>query len=551
MKHVLLIKSILLFSIVLCISCENNVQEIINKTKDATVTIFTYDEYGSPAGTGSGFFIDNNGTGITNYHVLDKVVKATLKLCDGTEYEIDSVIASDKKKDIIKFTIKNPGKKKFKHLSFSKKESKQGDKIYNISSPLGYEQTFSEGTISAIRSNSRNGVNEIQITAPLSPGSSGSAIINKYGDVIAVVSYSANEGQNMNFSICMNEDILSQITENEFDKRNKKFNKKDNYVIINERSSNFPNIRLNAIEFKSDVTTAYFSYTNLDMSSGSEVYIYTELNKENDGLYILDRRNNKKYYIVSSSISEDKKNGTCVPLASTLKFKVDFAPIKEHFELETIDIYEGNKRKGWKFENIDIESARQVLNYDMDSYRKNYAYAWMHEGELDYAMFLFASILDEEPEDEDALNAMGIISFVQSNFREALEYFSESIEYHTSSSVGYKNRAEIYKQQQDFKNALSDLNKAIGIDSDNPDIYINRASLYYLLEDWTNAYNDYSKAIENEIYNEEATLYYLRAICSVHLKKYKSANNDLKLAYKYSSNPELDKEISKLYNSIP
>ena len=543
--------SILLSILMLNTACQKNIQEVIEDTQESTVTIFTYDEYGSPAGTGSGFLIDSKGTGITNYHVLDKVVKATIKMYDGAEYEIDSVVVSDKKKDIIKFTIKNTDDRAFKYLSFAKKSPKQGDKIYNISSPLGYEQTFSEGVISALRNSTDGGGNEIQISAPLSPGSSGSAIVDKNGKVVAVVSYSANQGQLLNFGVCLNDEILSKIVENEFDKRNKKFNKKENFVIINEPSSTLPNLRLNAIEFKTDVTTAYFSYTNLDMSYGSEIQIFAQLNKDDDGLYILDRRNNKKYYIISSSIGEDKNNGTSVPLASTLRFKVDFSPIKDNSELETIDIYEGNNKKGWKFENIDIESIRKRSNYDMEGYRKNYAYAWMHEGELDYAMYLFSMILEEEPEDEDALNAMGIISFVQSNYKDALEYFTESVESHPTSVVGYKNRSEIYKQQQDYKSALSDLNKAIGIDNTNPDIYIIRGHLYYTMSEWLNAYNDYSAVIESEEYKEEAALYYVRAICSVNLKKYGSANKDLQLAFKYSSNPELDKEIRTLYNIIP
>ena len=55
-------------------SCQKNLKDIIHDTESATFIIYTYDEYGAPLGSGSGFFIDSDGTGITNYHVLDGAV---------------------------------------------------------------------------------------------------------------------------------------------------------------------------------------------------------------------------------------------------------------------------------------------------------------------------------------------------------------------------------------------------------------------------------------------------------------------------------------------
>lgn len=103
--------------ILILISCSHSLQDIIEDTKDATVTIYTFDEYGSPSGEGSGFFIDDNGTCLTNYHVLDGATKAILKTSEDLEFEIDSVLLSNKKKDIITFNVKNPENKKFAYLT--------------------------------------------------------------------------------------------------------------------------------------------------------------------------------------------------------------------------------------------------------------------------------------------------------------------------------------------------------------------------------------------------------------------------------------------------
>ena len=157
-------------------SCKKDLKDIIAETKQATFTIYTYDEYGSPSGSGSGFFIDKKGTAITNFHVLEGSTKAVIKTEDGAEYEIYQVIASDEKWDIVKFTIKNKSNKDFQYLSFADNVVEQGDKVYNISAPLGLEHTVSEGIVSSIRNDSHGKV--IQITAPISPGSSGSAILD-------------------------------------------------------------------------------------------------------------------------------------------------------------------------------------------------------------------------------------------------------------------------------------------------------------------------------------------------------------------------------------
>ena len=80
MKHSkILLVALVAFSFTSC-KQEKTIKEIIADTKQATFTIYTYDEYGSPSGSGSGFFIDENGTGITNYHVLERKLSSRLRI---------------------------------------------------------------------------------------------------------------------------------------------------------------------------------------------------------------------------------------------------------------------------------------------------------------------------------------------------------------------------------------------------------------------------------------------------------------------------------------
>lgn len=535
--------SFIVFS--LC-GCKRSLQDLIADTKEATVTIYTFDEYGSPQGKGSGFFIDSNGTGITNYHVLDGATKATLKTNDGIEYEIDSVVASSRKRDIIKFTVKKPDSKKFQYLTFAKETPVQGDRIYNISAPMGLEQTFSEGAVSALRSDSHGDV--LQITAPISPGSSGSAILNEKGEVIAVATYLMKGGQNLNFGVRLDEDLLTLITENDFAKRNAKFNSKDNFVIVNTPSTGTPYIRLNAIEFKKDATVAYFSYTNLDMTTPM-IAPYLEVDKKDDGFYLMDNAGGKKYYITSSTLGSTKEDATPIPLATTRQFKVFFPAVPNFEDIADITLVQGKDARGWRFENIDVARYRESLNYDMDSYQKNYAYSLMHEGDLDTPFAIFSEILEENPEDEDALNVLGIISYVQGNKKNALDFFTEAINTHESSETGYSNRAYLYLDDGETDKGLADLKKSIELNPSGEN-YLKRAGVYLSQEKWSEAKKDLDKTLALPKFKEDASIIALHAICEMQLGNRQQAIDDFQRAYKLTNDPELERQIEYYYELL-
>lgn len=528
-------------------ACTKDLKEIIKDAKSATFIIYTFDEYGSPLGSGSGFFIDNSGTGITNYHVLDGAIKAILKTDNGTEYEIDKVVASDKKWDVIKFTTKHNSNIKFKYLEFANAPLEQGDRVYNISAPLGLEQTVSEGIISSLRQDSHGDI--IQITAPISPGSSGSAILNEKGKVIAVATFGRTGGQALNFGVAISDEKLSMLVDNSFIKKNPQFNQKQDFIILNQRSDNNNEIVLNAIEFRDDATIAYFSYTNLNLSYDN-LLIWCELNKGDEGFLIHDKESNKKYYLTSSTIGIDKANGTKVPLASTHRFKVFFPAIKEYEQMKKIDIIYGYTSRGWHFKDIDLNKYRSQLNYDTENYQKEYGYAMMQKGDLNSATETFSKILEENPEDEQALNVMGIISYVIDNNSDAEYYFTKSIESHPNSTIGYINRYQLYRYQKNYSKAFDDINKVINIDSSQPDNFVMRAFLNMDTEKWNEAISDWNTAIATNDFKKDETAYYYRAICHIYTHNYQLARKDIEIAYNLTNDPNMEKELEELYSKL-
>ena len=525
-------------------ACKPSLKDIVEDAEQATFIIYTYDEYGTPKGTGSGFFIDKKGIGITNYHVLDGAVKAILKTSDDERYEIDQVIASDRKWDIAKFSIKNDKKNTFSYLRFADKNVEKGDKVYNISSPMGLEASISEGIVSSLRTDGQHG-NTVQTTAPISQGSSGSALLNEDGEVFAVATFKYNSGENLNFGVMINEERLELLNQNEFVKRNAAFNKKDNFIILNVQSSGDQDLVLNAVEFKKDATIAYFSYTNLDMSN-TEILIWAKLNEGDNGFLLHDLDKDKKYYITSSSIGTDKESGTRVPLASNYKFKVYFPAIKDI--PSNIDIVEGYESKSWQFRNICLDDYKDNIEIDMSSYRKEYAYSNMHEGQLANAERLFLAMLDEEPDDLQALNALGIISFVLENYTNAETYFSKAIEAHPNNKIGYLNRSQIYQLRGDNQAALKDLTQAINTTSHPDDIY-KRALLYMKLEEWQKAEQDLDKIIQSEDYKHVAEPYAFRVICKMQQGRKREACKDIEIAYNLTTDKDLEGKLQSMWNN--
>lgn len=149
---------------------------------------------------GSGISI-GNGLFLTNQHVLDVEGARSYKLIttDDKSYEVEGIVKEDADSDlaIIKskqlFTLP-----KIKFGSYI--NTQRGEKIITIGSPLGLQNTVSEGIVSGIRYDSEYNVNLIQITAPITHGSSGGALFNTRGEVIGITTMGYEEG-NLNFAI--------------------------------------------------------------------------------------------------------------------------------------------------------------------------------------------------------------------------------------------------------------------------------------------------------------------------------------------------------------
>lgn len=178
---------------------EVNLTKLVNKIRPAVVTVVVYDVNQNVANIGSGFFIDKYGHLVTNYHVLDGKYAAEVRTAEGKTYPIKLVIADNKAVDLVKVLVDIP-RKKVNWIKVSSNLPSIAEQVMVVGSPMGLEQTVSEGIVSSIRKIPAVG-DFFQMSAPISPGSSGSPVINLKGQVIGVATFQMIRGQNLNFAV--------------------------------------------------------------------------------------------------------------------------------------------------------------------------------------------------------------------------------------------------------------------------------------------------------------------------------------------------------------
>ena len=202
----LLMQGCSIFGLGALVGAELSATEIYYMYCNSVVEICTEAEGGGS--TGSGFFCDENGTVVTNYHVIENYATAKVYLLSGEEYEVKSVKGYDIKKDIAVLETECTDSVP---LQFDTNGALTGDKVYTIGSSLGMTSTLSEGIVSCALRQMYDQI-YIQTTAPISPGNSGGPLFNAYGDVIGINTMTFAGGQNVNFAVPIEEALNVSVS---------------------------------------------------------------------------------------------------------------------------------------------------------------------------------------------------------------------------------------------------------------------------------------------------------------------------------------------------
>ncbi len=190
-----------------------DIPSISREARGAVVSIVMFDKDGNEIAEGSGFIVSKDGRIVTNYHVIKNGTSALIKFPNSDFYfPVDGVLASDKNRDvaIIQLGGRIEGRGgDFRTLTLGDSDRLQvGEEVVAIGNPLSLESTVSNGIVSAVRTLEEGTF--LQVTAPISPGSSGGPLFNMQGEVVGITTLHAKDGENLNFAIPIN-DIKSLL----------------------------------------------------------------------------------------------------------------------------------------------------------------------------------------------------------------------------------------------------------------------------------------------------------------------------------------------------
>ncbi len=184
-----------------------DVAALVAEAKPAVVALTVLDAGGKPIGNATGFFVDRRGTLITNQHVTKVARAMRATLADGRVFEVEGLLAEDAARDLAVLQV---AVDEVAALRLGEAAGLgEGEPVVVIGSPLGLSWTVSEGIVSAKR---EEGVPQalkatreergalLQITAPISPGSSGSPVLTLDGQVVGVARSGIAGGGNLNFA---------------------------------------------------------------------------------------------------------------------------------------------------------------------------------------------------------------------------------------------------------------------------------------------------------------------------------------------------------------
>lgn len=180
------------------VSAQDLLPQLVRMIKPSAVAIETFDGKGTNISRGSGFFITPNLV-ITNRHVIEKSSRVEIHLMNGKKYTAKGVVAIDNEGDLAILQVEVPAENAIP-LAISQETPQEGESILVVGNPYGLEGSVTNGIVSAVREFPGYG-KIIQITAPISPGSSGSPVVNMRGQVIGVATLQAAEGQSLNFAV--------------------------------------------------------------------------------------------------------------------------------------------------------------------------------------------------------------------------------------------------------------------------------------------------------------------------------------------------------------
>ena len=178
------------------------VRELVNQIAEAVVQVRT------PNGLGSGFFLNEDGFLITNFHVIENEAQISVEVYHQKDGQLDRktykqirIIALNKFADLALLKVDDKDAPRLKFVPLGSADALSvGERVFAIGSPLGLERTVTEGILST-KTREMAGALYLQTTAQINPGNSGGPLFNLSGEVVGVTNMKATAAEGLGFAI--------------------------------------------------------------------------------------------------------------------------------------------------------------------------------------------------------------------------------------------------------------------------------------------------------------------------------------------------------------
>lgn len=166
---------------------KTTIEKCVEAVEEAVVMVST------PAGLGSGFFINEEGYLITNFHVIEKETKIEVTIFEKQKNGFEKrkfkkvkIEAINPFVDLALLKVEDLGDSKIKFAYLGDMDRTViGEQVFAVGNPLGLERTVTDGVIST-KNRVFEGQVYIQTNADINPGNSGGPLFNLSGEVIGV-----------------------------------------------------------------------------------------------------------------------------------------------------------------------------------------------------------------------------------------------------------------------------------------------------------------------------------------------------------------------------
>ncbi len=183
---------------------ERSVLELAAELGSAVVQVRT------PEGLGSGFFINDDGYLITNFHVTEGETEISVEVfqkksgkteLERNVYKQVRIVSLNKFGDLALLKVDDKDAPKFPYVTLGNSDALAvGERVFAIGSPLGLERSVTEGIVST-KTRQLQGDLYLQTTAQINPGNSGGPLFNMRGEVVGVTNMKITSGEGLGFAI--------------------------------------------------------------------------------------------------------------------------------------------------------------------------------------------------------------------------------------------------------------------------------------------------------------------------------------------------------------